>query len=222
MSDKSTDVPQRQGSSTPGAASSPGSQQRLGAREKVLRDINAKLAEAKELEQKAQELRDRADTILPPPPPPADSGDGDEAAGGASAPTPAITEEQRQEAEALRREAWELSQNAQKQVRAVVRLQSGAFQGGAAGAGIGAGIASGLGTLVGGLVGGLTAIPTTGLGLLIGAGAGLVHGPWVKVVEDEMKKVEEEKKEDNEDGTEGVKGLDSVEPAPVSSSSSSG
>ena len=35
--------------------------------------------------------------------------------------------------------------------------------------------------MVGSIVGGVTAIPTTGLGLLVGAGTGAVHGPWVKM-----------------------------------------
>lgn len=61
-----------------------------------------------------------------------------------------------------------------------VKVQNGAFQGGAAGAGIGAGIAGGLGTVVGSIVGGIAAIPTTGLGILIGAGTGAIHGPWVR------------------------------------------
>ena len=51
------------------------------------------------------------------------------------------------------------------------------------GGGVGAGVASGLGVTVGAVVSGLTAIPTTGLGMLIGAGTGLVHGPWVKFTE---------------------------------------
>jgi len=33
--------------------------------------------------------------------------------------------------------------------------------------------------VVGSLVGGVTAIPTTGLGMLVGAGTGAIHGPWV-------------------------------------------
>ena len=48
---------------------------------------------------------------------------------------------------------------------------------------IGSGIASGIGMTVGSLVTGVTAIPTAGLGILIGAGTGLVHGPWVKFTE---------------------------------------
>ena len=52
---------------------------------------------------------------------------------------------------------------------------------GASGAGIGGGVAAGLGTTVGAVVGGVVGIPTTGLGLLVGAGAGAIHGPWVKL-----------------------------------------
>lgn len=67
------------------------------------------------------------------------------------------------------------------EIKIAQRLQSGVWQGGAAGAGMGAGVGAGVGTLVGGVVGGVTAIPTTGLGLLIGAGTGAIHGPWVKL-----------------------------------------
>ena len=60
------------------------------------------------------------------------------------------------------------------------RLEKGWLQGGAMGTGIGAGVASGLGMGVGALLTGVVAIPTAGLGLLIGAGTGLAHGSWVK------------------------------------------
>ncbi|KAJ2977607.1 hypothetical protein NUW58_g7758 [Xylaria curta] len=80
------------------------------------------------------------------------------------------------------------------------RLESGWMQGGAAGAGIGAGIATGIGMTVGSLVSGLAAIPTTGLGILIGAGTGLVHGPWVKFTEtftkDEVSEIDREAEEE--------------------------
>ena len=137
----------------------------LGAKDKLVQDLTKKLQESKSLEEHAQELRQKADEL----------GDSDEA-------------------EALRREAWELEEKAKKAIRSARRLQNGAFQGGAAGAGIGAGIAGGLGTLVGTLVGGVTAIPTTGLGLLIGAGTGAIHGPWVKLVQDTVKEDEEAEK----------------------------
>ncbi|KAK4635559.1 hypothetical protein CLAFUW4_00215 [Fulvia fulva] len=61
------------------------------------------------------------------------------------------------------------------------RLQSGTWQGGAAGGGIGLGTGLGLGTLVGTLLSGVLSIPTAGLGILIGAGVGAIHGPWIKV-----------------------------------------
>lgn len=74
------------------------------------------------------------------------------------------------------------------------------MQGGAAGAGIGAGIAGGLGMTVGTLVSGLVAIPTTGLGILVGAGTGLVHGPWVKFTQafsnDEVNEIDKEAEEE--------------------------
>lgn len=60
-------------------------------------------------------------------------------------------------------------------------LQSGAFQGTIGGAGIGGAVSAGLGTVVGTVVGTVTAIPATGLGALVGAGAGAIHGPWIKL-----------------------------------------
>ncbi|OTA59550.1 hypothetical protein K449DRAFT_384880 [Hypoxylon sp. EC38] len=53
---------------------------------------------------------------------------------------------------------------------------------------------------VGSLVSGLVAIPTTGLGILVGAGTGLVHGPWVKFTDmlskDEVDKIDKEAEEE--------------------------
>jgi hypothetical protein len=60
-------------------------------------------------------------------------------------------------------------------------LKSGTFQGAAGGAGIGAATGVGLGTLVGTLVGTVASVPTTALGGLVGAGAGSIHGPWIKL-----------------------------------------
>lgn len=60
-------------------------------------------------------------------------------------------------------------------------LESGALQGAFAGAGIGAATGMGVGTAVGTIVGGVTAIPLTGLGALVGAGSGAIHGPWLKM-----------------------------------------
>lgn len=67
-------------------------------------------------------------------------------------------------------------------------LQSGTFQGAAGGGGIGAGVAMGLGTVVGTLVGGVTAIPTTAVGGLVGAGVGFARGPFIKMGDPGQKK----------------------------------
>ncbi|RMJ19393.1 hypothetical protein CDV36_000909 [Fusarium kuroshium] len=86
-------------------------------------------------------------------------------------------------AEDLRFEARETDKKAAKLMKTAERLEAGWIQGGAFGTGIGAGIASGIGVTVGTLLTGVVAIPTSGLGMLIGAGTGLVHGPWVKFTE---------------------------------------
>ena len=90
------------------------------------------------------------------------------------------TEDEEEKAIALE-EAAKQEKIAKGALKTAQRLQSGVWQGGAAGAGIGAGVGAGLGTVVGSLVGGVTSIPTTGLGLLVGAGTGAVHGPWFKI-----------------------------------------
>ena len=46
---------------------------------------------------------------------------------------------------------------------------------------MGAGAGLGLGAVTGTLVGGVLAVPFTGLGGLVGAGVGALHGPWVKL-----------------------------------------
>lgn len=97
-------------------------------------------------------------------------------------------------------EAAKQDKRAQAAIKAANRLQSGVWQGGAGGAGIGAGIGTGVGAVVGSLVGGVTAIPTTGLGLLVGVGAGAIHGPWVTMMGkkegegDEVETMEEDEK----------------------------
>ncbi len=78
-------------------------------------------------------------------------------------------------------EAMKQEKKAKSEMKIIQRLQSGTWQGGASGAGIGAGVGLGLGTVVGSVVGGVVAIPTTSLGLLVGAGTGAIHGPWVKL-----------------------------------------
>ncbi|KAI0128869.1 hypothetical protein BJ170DRAFT_349789 [Xylariales sp. AK1849] len=142
----------------------------VGAKDKLLKDLTAKLEESKDLEEQSQRLRKKAEEV-----------------------------EDSEEADKLRAEAEELEGKAKTLIKHAQRLQNGAFQGGMAGGGIGAGIAGGLGTVVGSIVGGVTAIPTTGLGILIGAGTGAIHGPWVKLVQDTVK---EEEKEDG-DGSGG-------------------
>jgi hypothetical protein len=46
---------------------------------------------------------------------------------------------------------------------------------------MGAGTGIALGGAVGTLTGGVLAVPLTALGGLVGAGAGFVHGPWIKL-----------------------------------------
>jgi hypothetical protein len=99
-------------------------------------------------------------------------------------------------------EAAKEDKRAKAAMKAANRLQSGVWQGGAGGAGIGAGVGAGLGTVVGSIVGGVAAIPTTGLGLLVGAGTGAVHGPWIKIKgknkdgEDEIETIEQDENRD--------------------------
>ncbi|RDW76146.1 hypothetical protein BP5796_06967 [Coleophoma crateriformis] len=85
------------------------------------------------------------------------------------------------EKQAALEEAVKYEKKAASEMKAVQRLQSGVWQGGAGGAGIGAGVGMGLGTVVGTLVGGVASIPTTSIGLLAGMGTGAIHGPWVKL-----------------------------------------
>lgn len=147
---------------------------RFGTKEKLIKDLTAKLEESKNSEEQAVKLREKADQLA---------------------------EENPEEAEKLRAEAGELEAKAKKLIKVARRMQNGAFQGGAAGAGIGAGIAGGLGTVVGSIVGGIAAIPTTGLGILIGAGTGAIHGPWVKLVKDTVE--EEDAKDESGDVSSG-------------------
>ncbi|TID26083.1 glycoside hydrolase family protein [Venturia nashicola] len=96
-------------------------------------------------------------------------------------------------------------------------IESGALQGAFAGAGIGAATGMGLGTALGTVVGGVTAIPLTGLGALVGAGSGAIHGPWLKMprfkdengdkVGGEDNKATREKEKDMKDYEKGLKPL---------------
>lgn len=66
-------------------------------------------------------------------------------------------------------------------------LSSGTFQGAAGGAGIGGAVGMGLGTVVGTVVGGVATVPTVLLGGLVGAGTGVIHGPWIKLMKKDSK-----------------------------------
>ncbi|KAI1499530.1 hypothetical protein F5X99DRAFT_389756 [Biscogniauxia marginata] len=137
------------------------------SKEKLLEEIQKRIEESQNLQKESVRLHKQAD----------EAGD------------PKIAED-------LKFQAKELDKKATKLLKTAKRLEAGWLQGGVTGAGIGAGIASGLGMTVGSLVGGLVAIPTTGLGMLVGAGTGLVHGPWVKFTEafskDEVNEIDKE------------------------------
>ncbi|KAI1189676.1 hypothetical protein F5B17DRAFT_172503 [Nemania serpens] len=146
---------------------------RPSTKEKLLQEITQKIEESKSLQEESISLHQRAEEVA---------------------------EHDPELAEDLRSKAREIDKMATRLLKTARRLESGWMQGGAAGAGIGAGIAAGLGTTVGSLVGGLVAVPTTGLGILVGAGTGLVHGPWVKFTEvftkDEVSEIDQEAEED--------------------------
>ncbi|KPM43745.1 hypothetical protein AK830_g2755 [Neonectria ditissima] len=124
------------------------------AKDKLKQEIEARLEEAKQLQEKSIDLHKQADEA-----------------------------EDSEVAEKLNAEAREVDKKAAKLMKTAERLEAGWLQGGAFGTGIGAGIASGIGVTVGTLLTGVVAVPTAGLGMLIGAGTGLVHGPWVKYTE---------------------------------------
>jgi hypothetical protein len=146
---------------------------RPSTKEKLLEEITKKIDESKRLQEESMSLHQRAEEV--------------------AANDPQLSEELEAKARAIDRQATKLLKTAR-------RLESGWMQGGAAGAGIGAGIAAGIGTTVGSIVGGIAAVPTTGLGILVGVGTGLVHGPWVKFTEvftkDEVSEIDEEAEEE--------------------------
>lgn len=74
------------------------------------------------------------------------------------------------------------------------------------GGGIGAGFGMGLGAVVGTVVGGVVSVPTTGLGLIAGAGTGAIHGPWFKVPGAEGMKKNREGGEDGDENNDVGKG----------------
>jgi hypothetical protein len=83
--------------------------------------------------------------------------------------------------EKMLKEAFEKETEANGLSKMAKRMQSGPWQGFGFGGGIGAASGLGLGTGVGMLLGAITAVPATGLGMLIGTGVGAIHGPWVKL-----------------------------------------
>lgn len=164
-----------------GSDSNNNNKKRPSTKEKLLEEITLKINESKSLQEESLRLHKQADDL-------------------SSTSSTTDPGEDSQAAEDLRFKARELDKQATKLLKTARRLESGWMQGGAAGAGLGAGIATGLGMTVGSLVGGLVAIPTTGLGLLVGAGTGLVHGPWVKFTEvfseEEVKEIDREAEEE--------------------------
>lgn len=121
------------------------------AKEKLEKEISTRLNQAKELQEKSLELHKQAE----------------------EADDPKVSED-------LKFQAREIDKKAAKLMKTAERLEAGWIQGGAMGTGLGVGAAGGIGAVVGTLVTGIVAIPTSGLGMLIGAGTGLIHGPWIK------------------------------------------
>ncbi|EXJ65874.1 uncharacterized protein A1O5_11115 [Cladophialophora psammophila CBS 110553] len=83
--------------------------------------------------------------------------------------------------EKMLKEAFDKEVEAHGHSKMARRLQSGTWQGFGFGGGIGAATGLGLGAGVGTVLGAVAAVPTTGLGMLIGSGVGAIHGPWVKL-----------------------------------------
>lgn len=95
-------------------------------------------------------------------------------------------------------------EKAEAQLKSLVgKFQSGALQGAVGGSGIGAASGLGLGAIIGTVVGGVTAVPTTILGGLVGTGAGLVHGPWIKVTGKDGEKAKGDDRAKDENGKDG-------------------
>ncbi|KAH9907493.1 hypothetical protein F4778DRAFT_543319 [Xylariomycetidae sp. FL2044] len=147
-------------------------------KEKILKEITKKIDESKGLQEESVRLHQQAEEAVDP-----------------------------KMAEDLKFQARELDKKATRLLKTAKRLEQGWVQGGAAGAGIGAGIAAGLGMTIGSLVSGLVAIPTTGVGMLVGAGTGLVHGPWVKFTQhftsDEVDEIDQEAEKEAQSIAEG-------------------
>ncbi|KAF8867389.1 hypothetical protein BDZ45DRAFT_795106 [Acephala macrosclerotiorum] len=122
------------------------------SKEKVLKYASERLKAAENAEKNAKEARERAEACEDP-----------------------------EEKKAILKEADKQERKSKAEMKAVARLQSGVWQGAGMGGGIGTGIGMGLGAAVGTLVGGIVSIPTTGVGILGGAAAGAIHGPWWKL-----------------------------------------
>jgi hypothetical protein len=102
--------------------------------------------------------------------------------------------------EKMLKEAFDKEVEANGHSKMARRMQSGGWQGFGFGGGIGAATGLGIGTGLGALLGAITAVPTTGLGMLIGTGVGAIHGPWVKLGGGKNGEVEEVPFEDADTG----------------------
>lgn len=89
--------------------------------------------------------------------------------------------------EALLKEAFDKEIEAHGHSKMAKRMQSGTWQGLGLGGGIGAATGLGLGAGLGTVIGAVTAVPTAGLGMLVGSGVGAIHGPWIKLSGKEQK-----------------------------------
>ena len=83
--------------------------------------------------------------------------------------------------EKMLKEAFDKEMEANGHSKMAKRLQSGSWQGFGFGGGIGAATGLGLGSGIGILLGAITAVPATGIGMLVGTGVGAIHGPFVKL-----------------------------------------
>lgn len=89
--------------------------------------------------------------------------------------------------EKILREAYDKEIEANGHSKMAQRLQSGTWQGLGFGGGIGAATGLGIGAGLGTLLGAITAVPATGIGMLVGSATGAIHGPWIKLGGKEQK-----------------------------------
>ena len=104
------------------------------------------------------------------------------------------------EREKMLRESFDKEMEANGHSKMAKRMQSGGWQGLGFGGGIGAATGLGLGAGLGTLLGAITAVPTAGIGMLVGTGVGAIHGPFVKLGGGKNGKVEEVPFEDADTG----------------------